>query len=748
MAKEDIVKVLKVDVGNSETTVKKLKDEIQKLNEQIKNTNTESGKLVTNNNQLGNAIDDTTGDIDQASKSYNSLVLQMKALKKEWRAATDEVERASLGEKIVEVNNELKEMDATIGNFQRNVGNYEQSFSSAMGKVQQNIQPTLTKFEAIQKTAAGLTSGIAALTGTMALFGIENEDVQKSLLKVQSAMAIAQGVGGLKDLVEGLAKGNAAFGNLTTAVGASIKSMSAFKLVLTGLGIGAGVAAMGALVYAFSQMFNATEKAEKSIEGANKQMEESLKVIGLKSQNGTIQALEEYIEKLNAARGSQDKLNAATKWFNDEQERISKKTLKDEIDALVTRKQSLETALLDMQERVRKSQATQAELSKTPSWGGREARMSAPITNAVQSGVVESNEKGLKKIQDDLIAVDGLLKDKEIKLKEIEGNALKRLYEDELEGVEVTKTAEVDKYNTIIEKLKEAKALQEEELRLKEKERQLALQKQKDYLNNIDNVEKQNLFDSDIKFQAKELDTSEYELINLRIEALNEERRIRQEAFNERMFYYDELLANETLTVEESIALEKEKEKVTFKWNNEVKKMSLESLQLSKERTEQEVQLELLKENAKLGILKSFLSSAEKVSSENFWISRGLASAQAAIDTYQAANAAYAAMAGIPVVGPALGIAARAAAIAAGLANVHQIWQIDEKGKETQSATASAAATPSFNLADSLPVQYSRNVLTDRELDEMNQPVRVYVLENDITNAQKKVRVTESNATF
>ena len=43
------------------------------------------------------------------------------------------------------------------------------------------------------------------------------------------------------------------------------------------------------------------------------------------------------------------------------------------------------------------------------------------------------------------------------------------------------------------------------------------------------------------------------------------------------------------------------------------------------------------------------------------------------MDTYASANAAYKAMAGIPVVGPALGVAAAAAAIGAGLANVKQI---------------------------------------------------------------------------
>jgi tape measure domain-containing protein len=54
-------------------------------------------------------------------------------------------------------------------------------------------------------------------------------------------------------------------------------------------------------------------------------------------------------------------------------------------------------------------------------------------------------------------------------------------------------------------------------------------------------------------------------------------------------------------------------------------------------------------------------------------IGKAAAIAGATIDTYKAANAAYASLAGIPVVGPALATAAAAAAVVAGLANVRQI---------------------------------------------------------------------------
>lgn len=52
---------------------------------------------------------------------------------------------------------------------------------------------------------------------------------------------------------------------------------------------------------------------------------------------------------------------------------------------------------------------------------------------------------------------------------------------------------------------------------------------------------------------------------------------------------------------------------------------------------------------------------------------KAMAVSQATIDTYQSATAAFKAMAGIPIVGPALGAAAAAAAVVSGLANVKKI---------------------------------------------------------------------------
>ena len=72
---------------------------------------------------------------------------------------------------------------------------------------------------------------------------------------------------------------------------------------------------------------------------------------------------------------------------------------------------------------------------------------------------------------------------------------------------------------------------------------------------------------------------------------------------------------------------------------------------------------------------KDLYEAGGKQSKTFFRIYKAAAIAQAIIDTYKGATAAFSALAGIPYVGPALGIAAAAAAIAAGIARVAVIRQ-------------------------------------------------------------------------
>ncbi len=142
-------------------------------------------------------------------------------------------------------------------------------------------------------------------------------------------------------------------------------------------------------------------------------------------------------------------------------------------------------------------------------------------------------------------------------------------------------------------------------------------------------------------------------------------------------------------------------------------------------------------------------SEKERAKAANAYATLGVS--QAIIDTYKSANESYSAMASIPYVGPALGAAAAAAAVIAGIANVKQIIQAAQQAKLNASASISmssgASTTPPAALGTN-PITYTRNLLGDKETEELNNPIKCYVLESEITKTQNKVAVTEQNASF
>ena len=84
----------------------------------------------------------------------------------------------------------------------------------------------------------------------------------------------------------------------------------------------------------------------------------------------------------------------------------------------------------------------------------------------------------------------------------------------------------------------------------------------------------------------------------------------------------------------------------------------------------------------KLQLTADFFGNVATLFGKQTAVGKAAAIAETTINTYASATAAYNALAGIPIVGPVLGIAAAAAAIAAGLANVRNIMKVKtgEKG--------------------------------------------------------------------
>ena len=95
-----------------------------------------------------------------------------------------------------------------------------------------------TKFKAATSALSGLASAFGGLQGAIGLFGVESEDVAKTLLKVQSALALSQGLEALGELKD-------SFNVLKSVV---LDAFKAIRAAIGSTGIGLLVIALGAIV--------------------------------------------------------------------------------------------------------------------------------------------------------------------------------------------------------------------------------------------------------------------------------------------------------------------------------------------------------------------------------------------------------------------------------------------------------------------------------------------------------------------
>ena len=119
----DALKASLIDLDDTSEEYAERVDEIDKVQE-----------------KLNKAMKATGDDAKNVEGSYNALSKQMSELKKAFKATNDEAERSKLAAQINGINDQLKEMDASTGNYQRNVGNYEGAFTKGLSSIADKFQ--------------------------------------------------------------------------------------------------------------------------------------------------------------------------------------------------------------------------------------------------------------------------------------------------------------------------------------------------------------------------------------------------------------------------------------------------------------------------------------------------------------------------------------------------------------------------------------------------------------------------------
>ena len=166
------------------------------------------------------------GGIDNLKKSLGETEQSTKSLKQQLREATAEV--AQMAEKYGETSKEAIQAAKRAAELKDRIEDANDAIMSFKGE---------GAFLATGKALQSVASGFAAAQGAMELFGVESESLEKQLLKVQSAMALAQGLEGLEDA-------GRAFTQLKTV---AVNAFNAIKGAIGSTGIGLLVIALGAV---------------------------------------------------------------------------------------------------------------------------------------------------------------------------------------------------------------------------------------------------------------------------------------------------------------------------------------------------------------------------------------------------------------------------------------------------------------------------------------------------------------------
>lgn len=210
-------------------------------------------------------------------QQYKEAVLEVQKLADAFGATSIEVQNAS--KKAAELKDQIEDVNDAIQS-QKGEG----------------------AFIALGKSVSAVANGFSAVQGAMGLVGVESEEVQQAMLRVQSAMALAQGLEGLEDagrafkqlgavvksttifttaynFVMGISNKETATNvglteadtvaktglsastvGLTTATGGATTAMKLFRLALIATGIGAIIVLVGLLIANFDKVTKVVTK--------------------------------------------------------------------------------------------------------------------------------------------------------------------------------------------------------------------------------------------------------------------------------------------------------------------------------------------------------------------------------------------------------------------------------------------------------------------------------------------------------
>lgn len=172
---------------------------------------------MANREQIGASVNieyKSVGEMRKAIKEATSEVVKLQA-----QFGETSKEALAAAKKVAMIKDQLQEANETVGLF--DPGN---------------------KFKAFGNAIQGAAGGFAALQGAMGLFGVQSKEIEAQLLKVQSALALSQGLSTIADAGKD-------FGRLASIIKTQVvTAFSTLRNAIISTGIGALAVGLGLVI--------------------------------------------------------------------------------------------------------------------------------------------------------------------------------------------------------------------------------------------------------------------------------------------------------------------------------------------------------------------------------------------------------------------------------------------------------------------------------------------------------------------
>lgn len=579
----------------------------------------------------------------------------------------------------------------------------------------------------------GVAGGFALVQGVMGAFGADSEALEETLLKVQSAMAIADGIQSVREGIK-------AFKALKVAAMSNIVVQKALNLVMSLNPVGliiAAVVALSAAIFAlfepikqFLQFLGIMEDDAIDVAAAHKQItaeyEAQLKAMkALRKQREADHAHEMTLLDKRHKRiiETMEEQGASSKEINDEMRRQTEERFKDESERLDQLQKDRKEEFNLNRDTLRREQELYQEAKRQ-----REDDRAREIKDSINKKK-EENEKLLFEIRNHNKQVELLQEDHVDNLDDIED---KRAQEEENRQKEA-----LDRYKAYLDnRLAARKRIEDLELDLIEDSDRQKLEKLRvSFERELEEVKK--------TVTNKE---QQLELENLLTEKYNRERgqilKEVEEQNEAEMMPMREIVEQRKDTLRQS-DLEKEKELAATK-----KRLAEEDLANAAANADAKLQLNSDLLGAINGLVQAFAQEDERSARRAFNINKAVGIAQAVISTAQGVIAQLAvpqdALTGANFVKAGI-VAATGAAQIATIARTE--FQGASGGASAPSVTgvpSASAASPSFNIVGDTGV----NQLAQTLGQQNKEPIKTFVVAEDVTTAQSLDRNKIANASL